>query len=127
MRFTSRNVLGRKTDVKDCEWIAQLLQRGLLRSSFVPDRGIRELRGLNRHRIALIGERNRVANRVQKVLEQANIKLAAAVRRGKKRALVAVAHTILVIAWHVLKSGSTYQELGDDYFEKGQAAALPRP
>jgi hypothetical protein len=63
--------------MKDCEWIAQLLQHGLLRGSFVPDRNTRELRDLNRQRVALIGERNRVANRVQKVLEDANIKLAA--------------------------------------------------
>jgi transposase len=71
-----KNVPGRKTDMRDCEWIAQLLQHGLLRGSFVPDRSIRELRDLNRQRVALIGERNRVANRVQKVLEDANIKLA---------------------------------------------------
>ena len=71
-----KNVPGRKTDMKDCEWIAQLLQHGLVRGSFVPDRTIRELRDLNRQRVALIGERNRVANRVQKVLEDANIKLA---------------------------------------------------
>jgi transposase len=71
-----KNVPGRKTDMKDCEWIAQLLQHGLVRGSFVPDQSIRELRDLNRQRVALIGERNRVANRVQKVLEDANIKLA---------------------------------------------------
>jgi transposase len=71
-----KNVPGRKTDMRDCEWIAQLLQHGLLRGSFVPDRRTRELRDLNRQRVALIGERNRVANRVQKVLEDANIKLA---------------------------------------------------
>jgi transposase len=300
-----KNVPGRKTDMKDCEWIAQLLQHGLLRGSFVPDRKMRELRDLNRHRVTLIGERNRVSNRVQKVLEDANIKLAAvasdtlgtsgrdmleaiirgeqdadklaarargllkrkteqlraalqgkvtdyhrfclkqlleqfdflnrhiqalddeiarrsapmadevrrldtipgideiaarsmlaeigtrmeqfptaghcaswaglcpgndesagkrlsgktrkgspwlrrvlvqaawaashkkdcylrsqffriAARRGKKRALVAVAHTILVIAWHVLKSGATYEELGGNYFEQRQAEALKR-
>lgn len=300
-----KNVPGRKTDMKDCEWIAQLLQHGLLRGSFVPDQAIRQLRDLNRQRVALIGERNRVANRVQKVLEDANLKLAAvasdtlglsgrcmleaiiageqdpeilanlargllrrklndlrlalagkvtehhrfclrqllahydfvngqiaeldteiarqsegmqeavrildtipgvdeiaarallaeigtkmeqfptaehcaswaglcpgneesagkrlnsrtrkgspwlrrvlvqaawaashakntylrsqfhriAARRGKKRALVAVAHTLLVIAWHLLKSRATYQELGGDYFEKRQAEALQR-
>jgi transposase len=300
-----KNVPGRKTDMKDCEWIAQLLQHGLMRGSFVPDREIRELRDLNRQRVALIGERNRVSNRVQKVLEDANIKLSSvasdtlgvsgrkileaiiggereaeklaglskgllrrkldtlrlaldgkvtehhrfclkqllaqydfvngqigeldqeierrsemmaeavrrldtipgideiaarallaeigtrmeqfptaehcaswaglcpgneesagkrlssktrkgspwlrrvlvqaawaasharntylraqfhrlAARRGKKRALIAVGHTILVIAWHVLKAEATYQELGGDYFEKSQADALKR-
>lgn len=71
-----KNVPGRKTDLKDCEWIAELLQHGLLRASFVPERSLRQLRDLNRYRASLIGERNRVANRIQKVLEDANIKLA---------------------------------------------------
>lgn len=70
-----KQVPGRKTDVKDCEWIAQLLQHGLLRGSFVPPRPLRELRDLTRHRAQLCGEKTRVANRVQKVLEDANIKL----------------------------------------------------
>jgi transposase len=71
-----KNVPGRKTDVADCQWIAQLLQHGLLRSSFVPDRPIREARDLTRHRTQLVGEKTRVANRIQKVLEDTNIKLA---------------------------------------------------
>jgi transposase len=70
-----KKVPGRKTDVKDCEWIAQLLQHGLLRASFVPPRPIRELRDLTRQRTQLTGEKARVANRIQKVLEDANIKL----------------------------------------------------
>jgi transposase len=71
-----KQVPGRKTDVKDCQWIAQLLQHGLLSRSFVPDRPLRELRDLTRQRAQLIQERSRVANRVQKTLEDANIKLA---------------------------------------------------
>jgi len=71
-----KNVPGRKTDVKDCEWIAQLLQHGLLRPSFVPERPQRQLRDLTRQRSQLIADKTRVANRVQKVLEDANIKLA---------------------------------------------------
>lgn len=70
-----KQVPGRKTDVKDCEWIAQLLEHGLLRASFIPPHPIRELRELTRHRKTLIQERARLANRVQKVLESANIKL----------------------------------------------------
>jgi transposase len=70
-----KKVPGRKTDVKDCEWIAQLLQHGLLRASFVPPRPIRELRDLTRQRTQLTGEKARVSNRIQKVLEDANIKL----------------------------------------------------
>ena len=71
-----RNVPGRKTDVKDCQWIAQLMQHGLLKASFVPPRAQRELRDLTRQRTQLIADRARVINRVQKVLEDANIKLA---------------------------------------------------
>jgi transposase len=71
-----KQVPGRKTDVKDCQWIAQLLQLGLLRASFVPPRPIRELRDLTRQRSQLVGERASVSNRIQKVLEDANIKLA---------------------------------------------------
>ena len=70
-----KKVPGRKTDVKDCEWIAQLLQHGLLRASFVPERPIRDLRDLTRQRSQLVGEKARAANRIQKVLEDANIKL----------------------------------------------------
>jgi transposase len=71
-----KHVPGRKSDVKDCEWIAQLLQCGLLRGSFVPPPEIRQLRDLTRQRSQLVADRARVANRIQKVLEDANIKLA---------------------------------------------------
>ena len=70
-----KKVPGRKTDVKDAEWIAQLLQCGLLRPSLVPDRKQRELRDLTRQRTKLVQQRNAVNNRIQKVLESANIKL----------------------------------------------------
>ncbi len=70
-------VPGRKTDVKDAEWIAQLLRHGLVRPSFIPDRAQRELRELTRFRTALIQDRGRAVNRLQKTLEGANIKLAA--------------------------------------------------
>ncbi len=69
-------VPGRKTDLKDAEWIADLLQHGLLRGSFIPDRPQRALRDLTRTRTTLSDERIAVINRVQKVLEDANIKLA---------------------------------------------------
>jgi transposase len=69
-------VPGRKTDQKDSEWIADLLRHGLLRASFVPPTPIRELRDLTRYRASLAQEINRIANRIQKVLEDANIKLA---------------------------------------------------
>ena len=68
-------VPGRKTDVKDAEWIAELLRHGLVRGSFIPDRPHRELRQLVRHRRTLIRERSQIVNRIQKVLEGANIKL----------------------------------------------------
>ena len=69
-------VPGRKTDVKDAEWLAELLQHGLLQASFIPDRAQRELRELTRYRRSLVQERSRAANRIQKLLEGANIKLA---------------------------------------------------
>lgn len=68
-------VPGRKTDVKDSEWIADLLRHGLVNASFVPPRELRDLRELVRYRKSLIQERAREFNRIQKVLEGANIKL----------------------------------------------------
>ena len=70
-----KKVPGRKTDVSDAEWIAQLLQHGLLRGSFVPPRAVRNLRDLTRHRAQLAAEHTRVANRIHKLLEDANVKL----------------------------------------------------
>lgn len=80
-RFTTRlvsarhvkNVPGRKTDVKDCQWLAQLLQVGLLKPSFVPERPQRELRDLTRQRWQLISDKTRVANRIQKVLDKYSV------------------------------------------------------
>jgi transposase len=69
-------VPGRKTDAKDCEWIADLLQHGLLKGSFVPPMPIQDLRDLTRYRAELRQAQTRVANRIQKFLEQANLKLA---------------------------------------------------
>jgi len=69
-------VPGRKTDVRDCEWLAQLLEHGLLRGSFVPPVPIRELRDLTRYRHVLVQDRTREANRLHKVLTDAGIQLA---------------------------------------------------
>src|SRR2546426_2006798 len=69
-------VPGRKTDVKDAQWSAELLQHGLWRASFIPPVAQRELRELTRHRTTFVRERATLVNRVQKVLESANIKLA---------------------------------------------------
>jgi transposase len=71
-----RNVPGRKTDVADAAWIAQLVAHGLVRPSFVPPKEIRELRELTRYRKAVIQERSREAQRLHKTLEGAGIKLA---------------------------------------------------
>ena len=68
-------VPGHKTDVRDAEWIADLLQHGLLKGSFIPPAPQRELRELTRHRTSLVEDRARVVNRLQKVLEDTNIKL----------------------------------------------------
>ena len=70
-----KNLPGRKTDVKDSEWLAQLLECGLLRGSFIPPTDIAKLRDLTRYRTKIIGERVRETQRVQKLLEDAGIKL----------------------------------------------------
>jgi transposase len=70
-------VPGRKTDVQDAAWIAELLQHGLLKGSFIPDRPQRELRELVRYRRALLQQRGQLINRIQKLLEGANVKLSA--------------------------------------------------
>ena len=74
-----KTVPGRKTDVADAEWIADLLRHGLLRGSFIPDTPQREVRELTRYRRTLVEERARLINRLQKVLEDANIKLSSVV------------------------------------------------
>lgn len=71
-----KNLPGRKTDVADAEWIAGLLQHGLVRGSFIPPAAIRDLRDLTRYRTTLIRQRADECNRIQKLLESANIKLA---------------------------------------------------
>jgi transposase len=70
-----KTVPGRKTDMKDCQWIAELLRHGLLRGSYVPSLVIRDLRDLTRTRATLSQEQSSVGSRIQKVLESANIKL----------------------------------------------------
>ena len=70
---------GRKTDIKDAEWIADLLRHGLLKASYIPDREQRELREIARYRKSLIDERSRETNRLQKMLEGANVKLSSVV------------------------------------------------
>jgi transposase len=76
-----KNVPGRKTDVKDAEWICQLVEHGLVRPSFVPPKEIRELRNLTRYRKALIEERTREVQRLDKVLQDAGIKLSSVATR----------------------------------------------
>jgi transposase len=70
-----KHVPGRKTDVKDSEWLAELMMHGLLKASFIPPKPQRALREMTRYRTTLVQERTRVVNRVQKLLEEANIKL----------------------------------------------------
>lgn len=84
----SRSLPGRKTDVKDSEWIADLLKHGLLKASFVPKRDMRELRELVRYRKSIIEERAREYNRIDKVLQGANIKLSSVASRELRQNLV---------------------------------------
>lgn len=78
-------VPGRKTDVKEAEWIADLLQHGLLTAGCIPDKDQRELRELVRYQKSLVGERSRELNRLQKMLEGANIKISARSRISTAR------------------------------------------
>src|SRR5215831_9799419 len=71
-----KRVAGHKTDVKDAEWLADLLRHGLLQPSFIPPRPVRDVRELTRYRKTLVQERAQEVLRVQKVLESANVKLA---------------------------------------------------
>lgn len=106
-------VPGRKTDVKDAEWIADLLAHGLLKASYIPDKDQRELRELVRYRKSLIEERARELNRLQKMLEGANIKLSGTVRdiNGKS------ARNILE---HII-SGKTFNSATyDEMYENNQ-------
>lgn len=74
-----KNVPGRKTDVSDAEWIAKLLRNGLIKASFIPPKPIRNLRDLTRYRKKLVGDASAEKNRIQKYLEDANIKLSSVV------------------------------------------------
>src|SRR5262245_48990754 len=71
-----KHMPGRKTDVKDCRWIAELLEHGLLRGSFIPPVEMRDLRDFTRYRRQLVNTHSAEVNRLQKVLEDANIKWA---------------------------------------------------
>ncbi|GCF11263.1 IS110 family transposase [Dictyobacter arantiisoli] len=88
-------VPGRKTDSKDAEWIADLLQHGLLRPSFVPSRQQRDLRELTRYRTSLVQERARTILRLQKILEDANLKLASVVSDLTGTSAHAILHALL--------------------------------
>ena len=108
-------VPGRKTDVKDAEWIADLLQHGLLQASYIPDKDQRELRELVRYRKSLVAERTRELNRLQKMLEGANIKLSGTVNdiNGKS------ARNIL----NYILTGETFDEAKyDELYEKNLIA-----
>src|SRR5919198_6670834 len=88
-----KQVPGRKTDVKDCEWLADLLRHGLLRASFVPPRPQRELRELTRYRTSLVRERAAEVNRVQKTLEGACATISRRRYRGRRSNLTEAGYT----------------------------------
>jgi transposase len=87
-------VPGRKTDVKDAEWIADLLRHGLLKASFIPSTPQRELRDLTRYRVSLVEERAREVNRLQKTLEDTNLKLGDVVSDIMGKASSMILHAI---------------------------------
>jgi transposase len=101
-----KNVPGRKTDVKDCAWIAELLRHGLIKGSFIPPRPIRELRDLTRYRKKLIQQRSSELNRIQKFLEDANIKLSSVVSD-----ITGVSAQDMI--YHLIKQDMTPQEMSE--------------
>jgi transposase len=90
-----KHVPGRKTDVQDAEWLAQLMQHGLVKASFIPPREQRDLRDLVRQRQTLVEERNRITNRLQKVLEDANLKLSSVASDLQGVTAQAILHALL--------------------------------
>lgn len=92
-------VPGRKTDVCDAEWIADLLQHGLLQASYIPDKDQRELRELVTYRKSLVGERTRELNRLQKMLEGANIKLSGTITNINGKSARNILEFILTGEW----------------------------
>ena len=90
-----KGVPGRKTDVKDAEWIADLVRHGLVKESFIPDRDQRELREITRYRNDLVEERAREINRIQAVLEGANIKLASVITDVSGKTGLGIIRTII--------------------------------
>src|SRR5712672_3931853 len=90
-----KNVPGRKTDVNDATWIADLLAHGLIRSSFVPPTVIQELRDLTRTRKQLVREMSQHSLRIQKILEDANLKLGSVLSNVLGRSGVAILHALI--------------------------------
>lgn len=111
----ARNIPGRKTDVSDAAWLAQLGAHGLLRASFVPPEPIRELRDLTRATAAMAVSRSQTTCFGAKYRRVKS-------RRGPVKALVAVEHSILTAVWHMLTTGEVYRDPGPDYFAKRQPA-----
>ncbi len=86
---------GRKTDMRDAEWLATLMEHGLLQRSFIPEREQRELRELTRYRQSLVEEHSRFANRLQKVLEGTNLKLSSVTTKMQGASAQAILHALL--------------------------------
>ena len=110
---------GRKTDVKDAEWIADLLRHGLLKASYIPNREQRELREITRYRKSLTEERCREVNRLQKILEGANIKLDSVVKditgKSARKLLQRIIDDDIPDSDEVSKTA--FHDLGSDYYD----------
>lgn len=125
-----RQVPGRKTDVKDSEWIARLVRHGLIRPSFIPPKPLRELRELLRYRRKLVESRTAERNRTLKLrrgssrskpyerhLLEGQVPSSQS-RRGGKRAAVAIGHKILTSAYAMLSRNVDYADLGETYLDR---------
>ena len=132
-----RNIPGRKSDVQDAVWLADLLAHDLIRSSFVPPAPVQALRDLTRTRKQLVREIVQHTQRIQKVLEDANLKLTGIISdllglsgRALLRALIAGETgrraSMLTAAYYMLRDDVPYRDLGADHFNRRDKAKLTR-
>ena len=123
-----KQVPGRKTDVKDSQWLARLARYGLVKGSFIPPKDLRELRIIARYRTKLVGTLAGEKNRLHKTLDDAGVRLGTEcqfkhkykslmIRRGHKKAIVAVGHKMLRVIYSRLKTGEVYQDPQVSYEE----------
>jgi len=116
-----KNVPGRKTDMNDAMWIADLLACGLIQANFVPNEEVQELRALTRTRKQLVREQTRHVQRIEKTLADSYYRaqfFRLQAKRWPQKAICAVAASILTAIYHILKHGTEHHDLGSAHFDR---------